>query len=114
MSKEAPQQVKDFVSSLAPLQKINYLIAVLHAQEVEATSLKEVVAKTIADQYKRFEDDPGMLIQLSNIIEALGDALEVEDFNQWRFDCGLRICGTPQVGVCDWCQSQSTKEVTNG
>jgi hypothetical protein len=128
MTKEAPQQVKDFVSSLAPLQKIDYLLAVLHAQEVEATNLKELVSTTIAEQYMRFENDPayedmseperdiksGMLIQLSNIIEALGDAFEVEDFNQWRFDCGVRICGTPQVGVCDWCKSQSTQEVTNG
>jgi len=119
MSKEMPANAKEFVSSLKPLQKIDYLIAVLHAQEVEADSIKETVAKTLASQYDRFKDDPeyddmtqaerdiksGMLIQLTNIIEDLGNVLEVEDFNQWRFDCGMRICGTPQVGVCDYCQS---------
>ena len=128
MSKEMPANAKEFVSSLKPLQKIDYLIAVLHAQEVEADSLKAIVAKTLASQYDVFKDDPdyddmeqaerdiksGMLIQLSNIIEELGRALKVDDFNQWRFDCGMRVCGTPQVGICDWCKSQSTQEVTNG
>jgi hypothetical protein len=47
----------------------------------------------------------GMAIQLQNLIMDSGKALGVEDWNQWYYDCGMRICGTPQVGTCEWCQN---------
>lgn len=46
----------------------------------------------------------GMSAQLQNLIVSVGELLEVQDWNQWYYDCGMRICGTPQVGTCEWCE----------
>ena len=50
----------------------------------------------------------GMATQLQNLIMKFGERLEISDWNQWYYDCGMRVCGTPQVPTCDWCDSLST------
>ena len=50
----------------------------------------------------------GMATQLQNLIVKFGERLEISDWNQWYYDCGMRVCGTPQVPTCDWCDSLST------
>lgn len=42
--------------------------------------------------------EQGLLIAL---IDKIGEAIGVEDTNQWMFDCGLRVCGTPQHTCSD-------------
>jgi|688.fasta_scaffold870431_3 hypothetical protein len=50
----------------------------------------------------------GMVTQLQNLIMEFGERLGISDWNQWYYDCGMRVCGTPQVPTCDWCNSLST------
>ena len=50
----------------------------------------------------------GMATQLQNLIVKFGERLEISDWNQWYYDCGMRVCGTPQVPTCDWCDSLGT------
>ena len=56
--------------------------------------------------------DSGFGIALSNLIERIGKALGVQDFEQWRFDCGQLVCGSPQVGICEFCSQLGSKEDT--
>lgn len=79
--------------------------------------MKAIIAATFSAAYEKLSEDnwdemtdadrdvhSGMSIQLQNLIMDFGKALEVDDWNQWYYDCGMRICGTPQVGICQWCQ----------
>lgn len=50
----------------------------------------------------------GMATQLQNLIVEFGERLGISDWNQWYYDCGMRVCGTPQVPTCDWCDSLGT------
>ena len=50
----------------------------------------------------------GMVTQLQNLIMEFGEGLGISDWNQWYYDCGMRVCGTPQVPTCDWCDSLGT------
>ena len=50
----------------------------------------------------------GMVTQLQNLIMEFGEMLGIPDWDQWYYDCGMRICGTPQVPICDWCNSLGT------
>jgi hypothetical protein len=49
----------------------------------------------------------GMSIQLQNLIQSMGKALEVEDMGQWYYDCGMRVCGSKQY-TCESCQNGET------
>jgi hypothetical protein len=50
----------------------------------------------------------GMVTQLQNLIMEFGERLGISDWDQWYYDCGMRVCGTPQVPICDWCNSLGT------
>ena len=50
----------------------------------------------------------GMATQLQNLIVEFGERLGISDWNQWYYDCGMRVCGTPQEPTCDWCDSLGT------
>ena len=50
----------------------------------------------------------GMVTQLQNLIVEFGEMLGISDWDQWYYDCGMRVCGTPQVPTCDWCNSLGT------
>lgn len=50
----------------------------------------------------------GMATQLQNLIVKFGERLGISDWNQWYYDCGMRVCGTPQVPTCDLCDSLGT------
>jgi hypothetical protein len=80
--------------------------------------MQKLIAQTISAAYDTLAKDnwddlspeardvhSGMGIQLQNLITDFGKALGIEDWNQWYYDCGMRICGTPQVGTCEWCEN---------
>ena len=85
--------------------------------------MKAMIARTLSAAYEELQKhekndltevnvsthdlNMGMSIQLQNLVTNFGNALGIEDWDQWYYDCGMRICGTPQVGICDWCKSLS-------
>ena len=85
--------------------------------------MHEEIARTLSAAYSKLSDEKwddlspeerefhsGMACQLQNQIVELGQTLKVSDFGQWYYDCGMRICGTPQVGICESCQNGEIHE----
>jgi hypothetical protein len=79
--------------------------------------MNAIIARTLSAAYDKLSKEnwdelseaardlhSGMGIQLKNLITDFGNVLGIEDWDQWYYDCGMRICGTPQVGICDWCK----------
>jgi hypothetical protein len=73
---------------------------------------KREAAGKVAEDWER-EFDSGVVATLWNLTETLATSLGITDHSQWSYDCGWRVCGTPQVGVCDYCKTLGIPGETN-
>lgn len=64
---------------------------------------KREEAGKVAEDWER-EFDSGVVATLWNLTDTFFKSLGLTDYGQWSYDCGWRVCGTPQVGVCEYCQ----------